>query len=81
MKQNGKARASKKGESGVLQTGTAAAAAVEPDGLRTDGPSQDDIAVLAYLYWEARGCQDGSPEQDWFRAERELRGLGSQRTG
>jgi hypothetical protein len=27
---------------------------------------------LAYLYWEARGCQGGSPEEDWLRAEREL---------
>jgi len=36
-------------------------------------PSQDEIANLAYLYWEARGCQGGSPEQDWLRAERELR--------
>jgi hypothetical protein len=28
---------------------------------------------LAYCYWEARGYQDGSPEQDWLRAEHELR--------
>jgi len=31
-----------------------------------------DIAQLAYLYWEARGCPFGSPEEDWFRAERDL---------
>jgi DUF2934 family protein len=31
------------------------------------------IARLAYSYWEARGRPDGSPEQDWFRAEEELR--------
>ena len=36
-------------------------------------PSQDEIATLAYLYWEARGCQAGSPEEDWIRAEQELR--------
>lgn len=35
-------------------------------------PSREDIARLAYGYWEARGCQGGSPEQDWLRAEREL---------
>lgn len=35
--------------------------------------STDAIAALAYSYWEARGCQGGSPEEDWFRAERELR--------
>jgi hypothetical protein len=31
------------------------------------------IAVLAYSYWEARGPTNGSAEEDWFRAERELR--------
>ena len=35
-------------------------------------PLREDIARLAYSYWEARGCQDGSPEEDWIRAEREL---------
>lgn len=31
------------------------------------------IARLAYSYWEARGCPYGSPEEDWFGAEEELR--------
>jgi hypothetical protein len=31
------------------------------------------IAQLAYLYWEARGCQGGSADEDWLRAEQELR--------
>jgi hypothetical protein len=35
-------------------------------------PLQDEIAELAYSYWEARGFQGGSPWEDWFRAEREL---------
>jgi hypothetical protein len=30
------------------------------------------IAALAYSYWEARGCQGGSPEEDWLRAEQQL---------
>jgi hypothetical protein len=34
--------------------------------------SQEKIAALAYSYWEARGYQGGSPEEDWLRAEREL---------
>ena len=34
----------------------------------------EDIARLAYSFWEARGYQGGSPEQDWLRAEEELRG-------
>jgi len=36
--------------------------------------TQEDIAQLAYSFWEARGYQGGSPEQDWLRAEEELRG-------
>jgi hypothetical protein len=30
------------------------------------------IAVLADQLWHARGCPEGSPEIDWFRAEEEL---------
>ena len=37
------------------------------------GPSQDEIARLAYSYWAARGYAGGSSEEDWLRAERELR--------
>jgi len=36
-------------------------------------PSQESIAALAYSYWVARGCEGGSPEEDWLRAEQELR--------
>ena len=32
---------------------------------------RDEIARLAYSYWLERGCQGGSPEEDWYRAERE----------
>ena len=32
------------------------------------------IAILAYQFWQERGCPLGSPEQDWFRAEREIAG-------
>jgi hypothetical protein len=27
---------------------------------------QDQIAALAYALWEARGCPEGSPEDDWL---------------
>lgn len=36
-------------------------------------PTHEQIAVLAYTYWEQRGCQGGSPFEDWLRAERELK--------
>jgi hypothetical protein len=35
--------------------------------------TNDVVARLAYSYWEARGYQGGSPEEDWLRAEQELR--------
>ena len=37
-------------------------------------PSQDEVARLAYSYWEVRGYAGGSSVEDWLRAERELRG-------
>lgn len=36
-------------------------------------PAREEIARLAYSYWESRGGEGGSPEEDWARAERELR--------
>ena len=32
----------------------------------------DDIAALAYHLWLERGCPDGSPEIDWYEAERRI---------
>ena len=53
--------------------------AVEPDSTadesaRFEPENQQEIATLAYEFWQTRGCPDGSPEEDWFRAERELQG-------
>ena len=36
-------------------------------------PTRDEIARLAYAYWEERGKPLGSAEEDWVRAEGELR--------
>ena len=36
-------------------------------------PGREEIAALAYALWEARGYQGGSPEEDWQRAEEQLR--------
>ena len=33
-----------------------------------------DIAVHAYHLWEQRGCSDGCPDEDWYRAEQEIAG-------
>lgn len=39
----------------------------------TSIPTRDDIAALAAAMWRARGRPEGSPEEDWFRAERALK--------
>lgn len=45
---------------------------VEEECAAPDAPGRQDIAALAYSYWEARGRQGGSALEDWLRAEREL---------
>ena len=55
------------------QQAEAGTAILEPEGSAGAIPSQEEIAALAYSYWEARGYQGGSPEEDWLQAERELR--------
>jgi hypothetical protein len=35
--------------------------------------TQQEIAILAYHFWQERGCPIGSPEEDWFRAEQSLK--------
>lgn len=40
-------------------------------------PPHEQIAQLAEKYWAERGRPEGSPEEDWLRAERELMGKAS----
>ena len=35
----------------------------------------EKIAALAYELWQGRGCPEGTPEEDWFRAEQEIAGV------
>lgn len=45
-----------------------------PAGILDKAVSEhEQIALLAYEFWQARGCQGGSPEEDWIRAEQEFR--------
>ena len=44
-----------------------------PDARQAPKITHEEIALLAYFYWEARQSPHGSAEDDWFRAERELR--------
>jgi Protein of unknown function (DUF2934) len=61
-----------------------AAAAVETratgkaDGNVTEMPiPRERVAELARKFWAERGYTDGHHEEDWYRAERELRGKAS----
>jgi hypothetical protein len=40
---------------------------------RSHDDPREEIAQLAYSYWEARGFAQGSPHEDWIRAEAEYR--------
>jgi hypothetical protein len=42
--------------------------------ITVSAPTHEEISRLAYAYWEARGREHGSAENDWYRAERELLG-------
>src|SRR5579862_492938 len=59
----------------ALEHGQGGAAPVEaPAGGHGIAPfGHSDIAALAYQLWQDRGCPEGSPEEDWFRAAKELR--------
>jgi len=35
--------------------------------------TQRQIATRAFALWLARGFRNGSPQEDWLRAQRELR--------
>jgi hypothetical protein len=43
------------------------------ESMEIEKPPVEEIARLAYSYWEARGCPEGSPEEDWLIAEQQLR--------
>jgi len=45
----------------------------ERESSKSAALNEEAMAVLAYFYWEARGCPSDSPDEDWFRAEAEVR--------
>jgi hypothetical protein len=52
----------------------------EKDALVSDSPDIRELEMLAYQLWIERGSPHGSADQDWHRAEQELRAKnGSQR--
>ena len=73
LKQKGKPKMNAKAETTAAENETVDVAIMETEAVFDNCPSPEDIAVLAYSYWEARGFQGGSPEEDWLRAEQEMR--------
>ena len=49
----------------------------QPMQLVSPSPSHEQVAELARKYWAERGFEDGHHEEDWFRAEQELRAKAS----
>jgi hypothetical protein len=46
----------------------------EKQGKDTDSrPLTEQIAALAHALWTERGCPDGSSEEDWFKAELQIK--------
>lgn len=62
-------------DSGHLEESHAFAASADGGAEAAWDPQSEHeaIARLAHSYWEARGRQGGSPEEDWLRAEQEIR--------
>jgi hypothetical protein len=54
------------------QKEAAGSAGTNQNALSSAVSNREKIALPAYAYWMQRGCQGGSPEEDWFRAEREI---------
>lgn len=64
-------RQSQEHEQKVHSNGHGSASHVNEHGFAIFG--HEDIAALAFQLWQARGCPDGSPEEDWFQAAHQLR--------
>jgi hypothetical protein len=39
------------------------------------GLDENEVALRAYENWQKRGCPIGSPDEDWYEAEAELRSV------
>lgn len=49
------------------------AAAAKPAPPEKKAPTNEEISHLAHQYWKERGHHHGSHEDDWHRAEQELK--------
>lgn len=81
-KANSKAKApakvsTKKNSAKAAATNGTAKTNGAPSNLTQMKVPHDRVAQLAHQYWAERGHQHGHHEEDWFRAEQELRGKAS----
>ena len=57
----------------TLMAAKAAKAAKKGNGeTRFVPPEHEQIASLAFMFWQTRGCPHGSPQVDWLQAEQSL---------
>jgi len=54
---------------------TAAKKAVKPPSVARPQPTHEQIAELARKYFNEHGGHGATAEEDWLRAERELKGI------
>ena len=71
-----KAPAKPRATAGTAKTTTAKKQTVAEQVIATT-PNREEVARLAQQYWAERGHQHGQDQQDWLRAERELRKMAS----
>jgi hypothetical protein len=45
----------------------------EPAAFSAQEFSHERCSELAYALWQQRGCPEGSADEDWFEAERQMR--------
>jgi hypothetical protein len=55
----------------------AVTANAKPKKAAQDHVAHDQVAQLAHRFWAERGHRHGNHEDDWYRAEQELRGKAS----
>jgi hypothetical protein len=60
-------------ENAVPESLSALSSAAAPEASFDPAAEREEIEHLAHAYWEARGCPEGTAEEDWLRAEQEVR--------
>jgi hypothetical protein len=63
----------RKGGTAVTEQTTKTAPASQAPASIESHPLQEEIAALAYSLWQATGCPEGMPDEDWFNAEKALK--------